>query len=151
MQEPAPGFRPLTFASRFTETVAARYYQADRDGRRVIGLRIEPQHCNSHGYVHGGFLLALADFCLTHGTFEAADLPPRITLHIDADFMRPAKEGDWLEVEVDVKKHSDQLAFADGLMRVGDRIVLRTSGVFRPLRRPNAAAGGANPTTSGRC
>lgn len=134
MSIPPDGFSPLVFKSPFTQTVRADFLEARRNGRRVFGVRIEDQHCNSAGYVHGGFLLAVADFTLSHGTYEDGDLPPRITLHLNADFMRPAAAGDWLEIEVDVKKSSASLAFADCLMRVSGRLVMRAAGVFRPVR-----------------
>lgn len=114
--------------------MGADYFERWQDGRRSFGLRIEPAHCHARGFAHGGFLLAVADFVLSHGTFDPGDLPPRITLHLEADFFRPAAMGEWLDIEVNFKKTSERLVFADCMMRVGDRDILRASGLFQPLR-----------------
>lgn len=132
------GFVPIVFRSAFTHTVNARYYVKGRGRSRTFGVRIEPQHCHARGYAHGGFLLALADFTLSYGAYDGTDLPPRMTLHLNADFMRPTSVGDWLEIDVEVRKYSDTLAFADCVMHVGQREILRASGVFRPMRTPDA-------------
>lgn len=129
-------FRPLAFKSVFAATLGAQFFESGQGRKRLIRVRVEPHHCNTAGFAHGAFLLAVADFTLSHGTFEVGDLPARITLQLSADFMRPVSQGEWLEIEIDVKKSSPGLAFADCLMRTGDRIVLRASGVFKPLRAP---------------
>lgn len=128
------GFSEVTFRSEFTRTVGAACYVKGEGRNRTFGVRIEQGHCHSRGYAHGGFLLALADFALSYGVYDGSDLGPRMTLQLNANFMRPARLSEWLEIDVATRKHSAHLAFADCVMRVGTREVMRASGVFRPMR-----------------
>jgi uncharacterized protein (TIGR00369 family) len=140
MTDRPDGFEPLTLQSAFVHTMDMKLCQTFRDGRRVMGVRVEPQHCNMGGAAHGGFLLALADLALSYGTYAPDDYPPRITLNLSTDFITAVRGGDWLELEVDVKRSGRSLAFVDGVGRVGDEVVMRMSGLFRPVLEPMPAA-----------
>lgn len=129
-QAPA-GFDPLPVRSAFPNLVG-NFYVARKDGPQRIGIRIAQRHCNLDGVAHGGFLLAVADLALSWGRADAAD-PPRVTLSIAADFIAPARAGEWLEAEVKVLRRGRTQAFVEGRLTVGERLVLRASGVFRPL------------------
>jgi len=51
-------------------------------------------------------------------------------VNLTADFADVAREGDWVEARVDLQKMGKRLAFATCHLWVGDRRVLRASGVF---------------------
>lgn len=100
-------------------------------GRMVFGVAAEDRHTNTRGYVHGGLLTTLADIALGHTAGHSVDPRPTMwTLSLSVDFVATARPGDWLEASADVVKVGGTAAFARCLVSVGDRTVLRASGVF---------------------
>ena len=133
---PPDGFVPLASRSPFIQALGAPLFERLVDPTcRHLTVRVAEQHCNADGHAHGGFIVTIADFALTYGTFREGDRPPAITLHISTDFMRPVRLGDWLEVVVSTRKQSENLLFADALILAAGEVVARASGVFRPMRR----------------
>jgi uncharacterized protein (TIGR00369 family) len=103
----------------------------------VIGLRIEEKHLNTRGVAHGGMLVTLADCAL--GIVIATSLSPphpMMTVNLTADFADVARAGDWVEARVDVQKMGKRLAFASCHLWVGDRRILRASGIFARVPPP---------------
>ena len=97
----------------------------------VIGLRIEERHLNTRGVAHGGMLVTLADSALGIVIAMSRSPPqPMVTVNLSADFADVARAGDWVEVRVDVQKMGRRLAFASCHLRVGERRILRASGIF---------------------
>jgi len=133
MSDPPPPYKLLAFKSAFAKHLGDFYERQSPTGRSVA-IRVQPQHCNSQGVAHGGFLLALADLALSYGTYEAGDAPPRITMSLTTDFAGVAREGEWVEAHVDVQKAGRRVIFANCFICVGDRRIVRASGVFMPER-----------------
>ena len=130
MSEIPDGFTPLAVRSQFPNLLGQFHEKRMPEGR-VIGIRAEERHCNAGGVVHGGFLLALADFALSWGSYDPGDTPPRMTLGINAEFAGVARNGDWLEARIDIQKSGSSLVFANCFIWVGAERVLRAGGVFR--------------------
>jgi uncharacterized protein (TIGR00369 family) len=135
MTPPPAGFERLILPGPYPSAAAEFYVKRVRD-RRVVGAWGEPRHCNSENSIHGGFLLTLADISLTIGSFEPDDAPPRITLSLTADFLRPARQGEWIAAHARLTKKSANIVFADAYVYSDKRLVLRASGVFRPVAPP---------------
>ena len=53
-----------------------------------------------------------------------------VTVNLTADFADVARDGDWVEARVDVQKLGKRFAFATCYLWVGDKRILRASGVF---------------------
>jgi acyl-coenzyme A thioesterase 13 len=126
-------YHVLKLKSAFPNYIGEFYERLSERGRSVA-VRIEPHHCNSAGVAHGGFLLALADLSLSYGSYEPNDGPPRITLSLTTDFAGVARVGDWVEAHVDVQKAGRRTVFANCFICVGDKRIVRASGVFMPER-----------------
>lgn len=125
---PPPGFELMSVRSDFPNHIG-RFYLRQDGGKQVIATRAEQHHCNSDGVVHGGFLLAMADFALS---FKGpGDIPPRITMGLNAEFAGGAKRGDWLEAHVDVQKVGKSSIFANCFICVGENRIVRAGGVFK--------------------
>ena len=125
------GFRPLRRgSSRFLSALGTLY--AKGEGRDlVIGLRIEEKHLNTRGVAHGGMLVTLADSALGIVIAHSRTPPiPMVTVNLTADFADVAKEGDWVEARVDIQKMGKRLAFANCHLWVGEKRILRASGIF---------------------
>lgn len=106
----------------------------------VLGVRIMPEHLNSVRIAHGGFLATFADtaFGLILRRCMQSETPP-ITVSLCADYLNGVREGDWLEAHVQVLKVGTSLVNADCLLKVGERTVLRCSGVFTRWRGRDTA------------
>ena len=128
---PAPeGFSPLFRTSPVLDLIGPIYYRG-KGKDLVLGLRIEPKHCNARGTVHGGILATLADVVLGYAMAFATDPPTAlVTANLSLDFAGTAKVGDWLEATVDVQKQGSRLAFSNCFIAVGSERIVRASAVF---------------------
>ena len=134
MSEPADipqGFKELRRAnSRFLSSLGPLYTKDEGSGV-VIGLRIEERHLNTRGVAHGGMLVTLADSALGIVIGMSRTPPhPMVTVNLTADFAEAARAGDWVEARVDLQKMGSRLAFASCHLWVGERRILRASGIF---------------------
>lgn len=106
-------------------------YAKKEGGGVVIGLRIEEKHLNTRGIAHGGMLVTLADSALGIVIAMARTPPhPMVTVNLTTDFADAARAGDWVEARVDIQKIGRRLAFANCHLWVGDKRILRASGIF---------------------
>jgi len=125
------GFTPLVPGGPWLAHAGPLYQRPAADGGVVIALRLGAQHTNMRGIAHGGMLVTLADSALgrnMHLTRKPSE--PMVSVNLSTDFLGAVKVGDWLEAHVEVRKHGARLSFAECQLRVGDRVVLRCSGVF---------------------
>lgn len=124
------GFRPLQRIAEFLETIGPLYVKS-MGKSHIIAVRIAEKHLNMRGIAHGGMLVTLADSALGIN-LSYHDAPPRpmVTISLSADFLEPAKAGDWLEAHVKIQRMGAHLAFASCNLEVGPKTVLRASGVF---------------------
>lgn len=101
----------------------------------ILGVQIVAEHLNSVRIAHGGFLATVADtaFGLVMRRQVGSTVPP-ITVSLSVDYLSGVVEGDWLEAHVEVLKVGSSLVNANCLLKVGERVVLRASGVFTRWR-----------------
>ncbi len=125
-----PGFERLNRGSPFVELVGPLYGKTIDGQHIVIGMRAGPQHANVKGLVHGGLMLTLADTALGIVITIANDERPMVTVNLSTDFVESAHPGDWIEAHVDIQRVGARLAFANCYLMVGERRILRASGVF---------------------
>jgi uncharacterized protein (TIGR00369 family) len=107
----------------------------------IIGLRIEPRHCNAIGIAHGGMILTLADVLLTVGSNIRARTSRFLpTVNVTCDFIGPAKQGDWIEGRIEVLKVTKSYVFSQALLQTDvARPVARISGVLIVRGDPDPA------------
>jgi acyl-coenzyme A thioesterase 13 len=130
------GFAPFPWRSPFLDLMGPLYEKRGRTGL-TLGLRIDERHTNRRGVAHGGMLVTLADVLLGYGTSSSRDDPRGlITANLTADFAGVARLGDWVEGRTDVQRFGRSLAFANCYLQVGERRIVRVSGVFAVGRRP---------------
>jgi acyl-coenzyme A thioesterase 13 len=133
------GYEPLRRGGPFLHLFGPLYSRVV-DGRQVIGLRVEEKHLNVRGIAHGGMLVTLADSALGIVLSTSRPTPqPMVTVSLSTDFADAARLGDWVEAHVDILKVGGRLAFACCYLFVGERRILRASGVFAlmPPARPS--------------
>lgn len=114
-------------------------YCRRNDGEIVIAMRIDERHTNMRGIAHGGMLSSLADSALGIGlTLYCEGRHSFVTVNLSTDFVDAARPGDWVEAHVDVQKLGSRVAFANCFLQVGERRILRASGVFAVMNALSA-------------
>ncbi|MEK7736279.1 MAG: PaaI family thioesterase [Pseudomonadota bacterium] len=134
MTDPLPipdGFRLLSRGGPILAMLGPLYYRKDAQDRSVIALRIEEKHLNIRGIAHGGMLVTLADSALGIA-LSMSQTPPQamVTVNLSTDFADSAHSGDWVEAHVDIQRVGKRMAFANCYLHVGEKRILRASGVF---------------------
>ncbi|NML32876.1 PaaI family thioesterase [Paraburkholderia antibiotica] len=126
-----PDFELVQRGGAFFAHLAPVYKRVDGD-TIVLGLTIGPQHANAHGNAHGGMLMTLADGALHDTVIRTLDPATTqiVTVNMSSDFLSAARTGDWLEAHTEVHRQGRTLSFAECLLKVGDRRVLRASATF---------------------
>ncbi|GAA6140342.1 PaaI family thioesterase [Hydrogenophaga sp. 5NK40-0174] len=126
------GFRKLPAKGEsFFQVLGDLYGRDQADGTLLLAMRILPQHANRLGIPHGGMLATFADGALgiNLNRLRGPEIPI-VTVNLSLDYLSSAKVGDWLEAHVTPRKLGKQLAFGDCVLMVGERAVLRATGVF---------------------
>jgi acyl-coenzyme A thioesterase PaaI-like protein len=96
-----------------------------------MAFRVEARHVNPARIAHGGMLLTVADMTLTLGTYVIAGVNAFLpTVHMDCEFLAPARLGDWVEGRVHITRASRRMAFAACTLEVDGAAVLRASAVM---------------------
>lgn len=109
-------------------------------GKIVIAMRITERHTNMRGIAHGGMLASLADSALGLGLTMSCDgRNSFVTVNLSTDFLDAARPGDWAEGHVQIGRIGSRVAFAQCDLMVGDKRVLRASGVFAVMKALTAA------------
>lgn len=124
------GFQPLKRVAPFLEMIGPIYVKSVENSR-IIAIRVAEKHLNMRGIVHGGMLITLADSALGINLSYSREPPrPMVTVNLSTDFLEPAMLGDWVEAHVRIQRSGMHLAFANCMLQVGKKSILRASGVF---------------------
>lgn len=125
------GFHLINRGGPFIAMLGPLYYKKQEQGCSIIALRIEDKHLNIRGIAHGGMLVTLADSALGIALSMSRTPPqPMVTVNLTTDFVDSAHPGDWVEAHVDIQRVGKRMAFANCYLHVGDKRILRASGVF---------------------
>lgn len=116
------------------------YHMVTEDGFRH-GVRVRRRHCNSRGITHGGMLMAFADGLLGTAVFRETKTVA-LTIRMNSDFLSSARPGDWLEGTARVTKATRSVVFCEAELFVGQRPILKATGVFKLMARHKEAAAG---------
>ncbi|WP_119157156.1 PaaI family thioesterase [Caldimonas tepidiphila] len=135
MLSPAPipdGFEPaFVDTDTFIGLCGPLYVRERDDGPPVLAMRIADKHLNLRGIAHGGLLATLADTALGYVLNRARGAQlSLVTASLTTDFAEAARLGDWVEAYVDIQRVGSRMAFANAYLHVGERRILRASGVF---------------------
>jgi uncharacterized protein (TIGR00369 family) len=135
-QAPA-GFKHLQRGGPYFVHLGPLFSRRDEANMVVIGLRVGKKHTNMLGITHGGMLVTFADGAMGINLSISRDPPQSmVSVHLSSDFLDSARPGDWLEAHTRIRKQGSRLTFADCELRVGDRVMLRCTGVFATVGKP---------------
>lgn len=136
--EAPPGYVLAQGRGPFT-THNGPIYRFDDGETWKRAFRALPRHCNSFGLVHGGWYMAFADGLLAEAVSRAAKAP-MLTVRLTSDFLSIARPGDWVEGTARTTRVTRTMAFAEGEIRVGERLLFTASGVFKLMEGHAARA-----------
>lgn len=108
------------------------FYRVHGDGVETC-LAVQPHHCNTYGIVHGGVLMAFADYTLCIAAMETPD-EAVVTVSATCDFVDSARAGALLSGHGTLVRRTGSLAFVRAELRDGERAVMSASGVIKRLR-----------------
>lgn len=127
-REVPAGFEPLRAPLGFVHGIGGFYVHEHLD---VLVLRVTASHLNGIGIAHGGLLATLADTAFGVILKRKLELPVApVTVNLSLDYLRPARDGEWVEAEVSAQKAGRRLINASCLLRAEDRLLLRCTGIF---------------------
>ena len=130
------GYKTLTGINVAEDHMGPFFYRK-QDGDLRVGFRAREHNCNGIGTVHGGILMAFADYAVTilalSGVKENCS-----TISFSSDFIAAANLGDWVEATGEVVKRTGSMTFVNGRLSVGDDIVLTFQTVMRRLKKPDS-------------
>lgn len=130
------GFSEMRPYGEFHELVGPMF-MAKRDENIVIGLRVDERHGNAIATLHGGMFMTLVDTAFTLAAGRAAPKGQyAVTQGIAADFLAPAREGDWIEAEVEVLKAGRNTITLDCRVRKDGhdgKLLMRASSTFHVI------------------
>ena len=130
---PPAGFVPSAGRGAFTTHNGPYYHRETPEGATQAFYAL-PRHCNGVGLIHGGMLSAFLDGLLAAAAARASGASP-VTVHLSVDFLDMGRAGEWVIGEAHVTRTTRDLAFAEGVARIGERQLARASGVFKLMRR----------------
>jgi uncharacterized protein (TIGR00369 family) len=110
-------------------------FQAEHDapGEMTLGLNVDTVHTNTMGFMHGGMIATVCDSAMARA---AVFLLHRrtVTLRMALEYFDPVRKGDWLTASARLVDHDGEVAHTECLVKVGDTLCARGTGVFRLLR-----------------
>lgn len=92
------------------------------------------RHCNQMSILHGGMLSAFMDGLLAAAVARAARMPV-VTVQMNLNFLSMARAGDWVTGRSHVTRLTREVAFVEGVTRVGERDLAHASAVFKLMRK----------------
>ena len=124
------GFEPHFRKSPLTDPWEPLYSKVT-DNAVIIGMRAGKQHCNSRGFVHGGMISALADNAM--GLSCAKQHHPvqgLVTITLNIEFLKSARNGEWLEFITSFTKIGRKIDFAQGRVETDGQVCALISASF---------------------
>lgn len=108
------------------------YYYLMEEGRAVkMAFKVEQQHMNGGGSVHGGCLMTMADTALFIFSMHLLKGSGVVTLSFDAQFLSRGRLGDIVYAEAKVTRAGKSVIFVRGELSNGRNPILTFSGILK--------------------
>ena len=119
------------------ETAGPFFTRVDEQGP-VSAFRAERKHMNGANVVHGGCLMAFADFALFAIAHDAMEDAYGLTVAFTSEFISGPQEGALIEARGEVLGGGRSLVFVRGVVTGDGQACLNFSGTIKRLRTPPA-------------
>ena len=110
------------------------------DGRAEIALTLQPRHMNSWHVTHGGVVMTLLDVVMSMaGRSLDPDARGGVTIEMKTSFMEPGgRAGGRIVARGHAFHRSRTMCFCEGELWDGERLVAKSMGTFKYLKRTDA-------------
>lgn len=118
----------------FFSHIGPFWQQRESDGSARCAFRVQKKHLNGFSNVHGGCLLAFADYCI----FAIASpimQGPGVTVNFASSFIDTAREGDLILGRGEITRAGGALVFVRGQLTVEDRTLFTFSGTIKRVKQ----------------
>lgn len=129
---PLPGYTIYDPYDPFETRAGPFWWSRLEDGTDHFVLRAAEHHCNTHGIVHGGLMMTMIDLVLV-AIAKSAPEDRFVTVSLNSEFVSSGRKGDLIEARGTLTRRGRSLAFAQGKVTSGDRILLTASAVLKPI------------------
>jgi uncharacterized protein (TIGR00369 family) len=128
------GYKCLSGISPAEDHIGPFYYRKTEEGL-LLGFEAQDHNCNGIGTVHGGVLMAFADYVATMVALSGVS-ENCATISFTSDFVGAARLGDWVEGRAEVIRRTGSMTFLRGQLSARGEPVLNFQGVLRRLKKP---------------
>jgi uncharacterized protein (TIGR00369 family) len=116
------------------------WHRDEENGQIRCALRLEKKHMNGGGAVHGGCLMAFADYCLFALGNKVLVDGRAVTLSFSSEFIDAAYEGELIEGHGEVVRAGRSIVFMRGTLSSAARTVLTFAGTLKRINAPRKPA-----------
>ena len=102
-------------------------------GEITLGLNVDLVHTNTMGFMHGGMIATICDSAMARAAVFKLNRRT-VTLRMAMEYFDPIRKGEWLTAYGRLAGHDDEVAQTECVIRVGEDVRARGTGVFRLLR-----------------
>ena len=110
------------------------FWRRESEGRVAFALVTAERHHNSRHVMHGGALLAFADFAIGQGSRFYNDITRQATVQLDANFIDAIHIGEVVVAYPEVVRATKSIIFMRATFMAGDRLVATAQGVWKRLK-----------------
>jgi uncharacterized protein (TIGR00369 family) len=135
---PLPGYELYDPVDPFENHAGPFYWRALEDGGHCFVLQAEERHCNSHGVVHGGLFMTMADLAMA-ATSKAERDDAYVTVSFNCEFVAGGRLGELVETETELVRRTGSMAFVRGRIRSAEHTLFVFSGVMKRIGKKASA------------
>ena len=108
-------------------------------GQAIVQMPVRPDMANGHGIAHGGFIFAAADTAFACACNSWG--PVTVAAAAEIVFVSPARVGDLLTAEANVRTRFGRSGIYDVTVRSGERVIAEFRGRSSELRTDPGTTG----------
>ena len=109
------------------------FFSRFANDKAECAMRVLPHHCNTYGIVHGGVLMAFADYVLGVAAI-GQDSEMSVTVSCNQEFVSPAYTNELIIGRSERVRKTSTLVFTRGTLLVKERVIMTMSGIFKRIR-----------------
>ncbi|MCC5825080.1 PaaI family thioesterase [Alkalimonas sp.] len=129
----AQGFSHCDQDSGFSAHIGP-FYQKQQGEQWLRALPLTDIHLNPEGVVHGGVLLAFADYVIYRAIGDITGHQMRFaTIQLSSQFLAAAKAGEVLLGEGRIVRQTRSVIFAEGRLYTERREIMAANGIWKVL------------------
>jgi uncharacterized protein (TIGR00369 family) len=117
------------------EDLCGPFYFREENGAVVSAFRADARHLNGAGFLHGGMLMAFADFSLFAIGWRKLQGFDAVTVSLNGDFLAPIRPEVIVTSTGDIVKDGRSLLFVRGVLDATGSAAVSFSGIIKKIRR----------------